>query len=98
MADRMIEANYEAMISALTSFASNVTAATEELQSIVAACRQGLSEEDEAIGPITADIGKSEKKYYECCKQALFIAKAMEEELEAIRREREAMRDDSDGE
>ena len=50
MAQRVDEAKYEAMISALNTFASNVYTASSEMQSLASVCTQALGEEDKAVG------------------------------------------------
>ena len=94
MAQKVDEARYEAMISALSSFASAVSSAVDEMDSIVNECVQNLSQEDEAVGQISSRIKGCEKKYLECCRQALTIAQDMQQELEAQQKEREIWSED----
>ena len=94
MAQKVDEAKYGAMIDALKAFASAVSSAVDEMDSIVNECVQNLSQEDEAVGQISSRIKGCEKKYLECCKQALTIAQEMQQELEAQQKEREIWSED----
>lgn len=87
MAQKVDEAKYEAMISALYSFASNVYNAASEMQSLASVCAQALSEEDKAVGEIYTKIRDCQLKYAEATNQAKSIAAAMQEELDAQRQE-----------
>ena len=94
MAQKVDEAKYEAMISALYTFANNVSTASSEMQSIAAVCVQALSEEDEAVGEIYSRIQDCQQKYEIACTQAKSIAAAMQEELDAQREERQTWSSD----
>ena len=87
MAQRVDEAKYEAMISALDAFASNVYTAASEMQSLTSVCAQALSEEDKAVGEIYTKIKDCQLKYAEATNQAKSIAAAMQEELDEQRKE-----------
>ena len=87
MAQRVDEAKYEAMISALYSFANNVYNASSEMQSLASICAQALGEEDKAVKEIYAKIKDCQLKYAEATKQAKSIAGAMQEELDVQRKE-----------
>ena len=87
MAQRIEEAKYEAMISALYAFANNVYSASTEMQSLTAVCSQALYEEDKAVPEIYAKIKGCQLKYAEACAQARAIAQAMREELEEQKKE-----------
>ena len=87
MAQRVDEDKYEAMISALYAFASNVYTAASEMQSLASVCAQALSEEDKAVGEIYTKIKDCQLKYAEATNQAKSIAAAMQEELDEQRKE-----------
>ena len=87
MAQRVDEAKYEAMISALYAFASNVYNAASEMQSLASVCAQELSEEDKAVGEIYTRIRDCQLKYAEATAKAKSIAAAMQEELDEQRKE-----------
>lgn len=87
MAQRVDEAKYEAMISALYTFASNVYTAASEMQSLASVCAQALSEEDKAVGEIYTKIKDCQLKYAEATNQAKAIAAAMQDELDEQRKE-----------
>ena len=87
MAQRVDEAKYEAMISALNTFASNVYTASSEMQSLASVCTQALGEEDKAVGEIYSKIKDCQLKYADACTQARNIAAAMQEELDEQRKE-----------
>lgn len=87
MAQRVDEAKYEAMISALYTFASNVYTATSEMQSLASVCAQALNDEDKAVGEIYAKIRDCQLKYAEATTKARSIAAAMQEELDEQRKE-----------
>lgn len=87
MAQRVDEAKYEAMISALNAFASNVYTASSEMQTLASVCTQVLGEEDKAVGEIYSKIRNCQLKYADACNQAKSIAAAMQAELEQQRKE-----------
>ena len=87
MAQRVDEAKYEAMISALYKFASNVYTSASEMQSLASVCAQALSEEDKAVGEIYKKIKDCQLKYAEASNQAKAIAASMQEELDEQRKE-----------
>ena len=86
MAQRVNEANYNAMITALGNFARNISTSADEMKSLAATCVSALGDEDKAAAPIsktTACAGK----YLQAASMALKIAKAMQQELDAQKRE-----------
>lgn len=87
MAQRVDEGKYEAMISALHSFATNVYTSSSEMQTLASVCAQALGEEDKAVGEIYSKIKDCQLKYAEACSQAKAIAAAMQEELDEQRKE-----------
>lgn len=87
MAQRVDEAKYEAMISALYTFASKVYIAASEMQTLASVCAQALSDEDKAVGEIYARIRDCQLKYAEATTEARNIAAAMQEELDEQRKE-----------
>lgn len=87
MAQRVDEAKYTAMISALYTFASNVHSVASEMQTLASVCAQALNEEDKAVGEIYAKIQACQQKYAEATRQAKSIAAAMQEELEEQKKE-----------
>lgn len=94
MAQRVDEAKYGAMISALHTFASNVYSAASEMQSLASVCVQALSEEDKAVGEIYNKIKDCQLKYAEATTQAKSIAAAMQEELDEQKKEDEIWNSD----
>ena len=87
MAERVNEANYEAMITALGNFAKNISSLADEMKSLSDTCISALSNTDKAIGPISAKTNACVRKYYTAASMALKIAKAMREELEEQQKE-----------
>lgn len=87
MATRIDEPRYEAMISALSTFASSVSQAASELQTLASACTQVIGDEDKAVPEIYKRIKESQLKYSDATKIAQEIARAMQEELEESRKE-----------
>lgn len=84
---RIDEAKYEAMISALYRFASQVYVSASEMQTLASVCTQALGEEDKAVPEIYAKIKDCQLKYAEATNQAKAIAAAMQEELDEQRKE-----------
>ena len=84
---RIDEAKYEAMISALYRFASQVYVSASEMQTLASVCTQALGEEDKAAPEIYAKIRDCQLKYAEATNQAKAIAAAMQEELDEQRKE-----------
>lgn len=84
---RIDEAKYEAMISALYRFASQVYVSASEMQTLASVCTQALGEEDKAVPEIYAKIRDCQLKYAEATNQAKAIAAAMQEELDEQRKE-----------
>lgn len=94
MAQRVDEAKYGAMISALYSFASNVYTSASEMQSLASVCAQALSEEDKAVGEIYKKIKECQLKYAEATEQAKSIASSMQQELDEQKKEDEIWNSD----
>ena len=88
MAERVSEANYEAMITALGNFANNVSSSADEMKSLSDTCVAAIGNEDEAVPTISAKTNACVRKYYIAASIALKIAKAMREELDAQLKER----------
>lgn len=87
MADKINEPKYEAMISALSTFASSVYAASSELQSLASVCVQAIGDDDKAAPEIYKRIKDSQLKYADATDQAKDIAAKMQEELDDARKE-----------
>ena len=81
------EAKYEEMIAALKSFALNVSNAASSMKSVVSNCATALGSEDNAVPEITKSVNLSVKQYLMACKEALRIAKLMQDELDEQRKE-----------
>lgn len=94
MAQRVSEEKYDAMISALYTFASNVYIAASELQTLASVCTQALGEGDKAVDEIYKKIKDCQLKYAEATTQAKSIAAAMQEELDEQRKEDEIWNSD----
>ena len=94
MAQRVNEQKYEAMIAALTQFASSVSEKASEMNNLGAMCKQALGDGDEGVEKAISELRSCQRKYLEASKQALEIAQAMQEELDAQRREREVWNND----
>lgn len=84
---RIDEAKYEAMISALYRFASEVYNTASEMQTHALVCTQALGEEDKAVPEIYKKIKECQLKYAEVTDQAKDIAEAMQAELDEQRKE-----------
>ena len=89
MADKINEQKYEAMISALQTFASTVSTKASEMQSLAAVCRSALGDNDEGSAEIYKKISECQVKYGDAATEALNIASEMQEELDEQRKERE---------
>ena len=89
MANRVIEANYNAMISALYAFASNVYILLSDMQTTTYMCTQALSEEDNAVGEIYPKIKDCTLKYAEATDKAKKVAESMQLELDEMKKEAE---------
>lgn len=87
MAYVMDEAKYEAMISALHTFASNIDLASSEMTTLASVCVAALSEEDRAVGEIYKNIKDCQLKYSKAAGQAKIIAQLMQQELDESRKE-----------
>lgn len=96
MAARIDEARYSAMISALATFANQISNAVDKMQSYASACTQAIGDEDNAVGPICTKIRESEKKYLLAAKEAVNIAQEMQKELDEQKKE-DAIWDSDDG-
>ena len=94
MADKIIEAKYEAMINALNQFAVKVGSLADEMDGKSVEAASVLSDEDVAAPQICRNIRESVKKYMYACKDAINIAKAMQEELDEARKEYEIWNED----
>jgi len=93
---RIDEPKYEAMISALYTFASNVYVAASELQTLASACAQVLGEEDIAVKEIYKKVKECQLSYASATNLAKKIAAAMQEELDEARKEREVWENDQE--
>lgn len=82
MADTINRKKYEAMITALNTFAANVSRIAEEMQTMAAVCARTLGDEDHAIEPIYQKVSESSRKYEDATVEAKNIAALMEQELE----------------
>lgn len=87
MADRVVVANYENMIDALSSCARKIYDDAAELLNQANICASALGDSDNAVPQILQRVTQSQQKYAECAATAMDIAKAMQEELEQIREE-----------
>ena len=93
---RIDEACYEEMISSLRIFRSEITMAVSGLHAVVSNCVSHLTEEDNAVRPICEALLMAEAYYLNAAEEASAIASAMEEELEAQRREDAVMNGDGE--
>ena len=94
MADRVNEAKYEAMIEALNTFANIVYTKSSEMQTIANVCQSALGDNDEGSAEIYKKISECQAKYGDAAKDAVDIAAAMQEELDAQRAERDVWESD----
>jgi predicted nucleic acid-binding protein len=84
MAERINPQNYGNMINALNTYARQVGETIVKLNSISAACKQVLGDEDIVSKNLDPNIQKIANHYQKAAEDAHHIAAAMEEELEAI--------------
>lgn len=89
MAERINEANYNAMISALNRFAGTVYTSASEMQSLASVCVQAIGDEDNAAGEIYKRIKECLLKYTEATELAKSIAASMQQELDAAKEDRD---------
>lgn len=89
MAERVIVANYENMISALQTAARTIYDDAAELLNEANICASALGESDNAVPEIIQKVTECQQKYAECAAVAMDIAQAMQEELDEIMKERE---------
>ena len=94
MAQKVNEQKYEAMIAALSRFASNVSTKASEMHTLGSVCKQALGEGDEGAAKAFEELRSCQLKYLKATKQALQIAQAMQAELDAQRKEREIWNND----
>ena len=94
MASRISERNYAEMINALCVFAKNISEQSDDMLVTAYTCTQALGDSDEASGQILGKIQVCQQKYGEAAAMAIDIAKAMQEELEKQRSERQIWQND----
>lgn len=94
MAERMIRRNYEAMIEALYHFGARTAQIGNDIQQAANTCRNVLEEEDSSVTKIYEHAARSQKGYNELARKALYIAKAMSEELDKGELERMVWEDE----
>lgn len=87
MADRVVRANYENMIEALSGCARKIYDDAAELLNQANVCASALGDSDNAVPQILQRVTECQQKYAECAATAMDIAKAMQEEVEAMARE-----------
>lgn len=87
MAERVIVANYENMIGALSSCAQKIYDDATELLNQANICASALGDSDSAVPQILQKTTECQQKYAECAATAMNIARAMQEELEQISQE-----------
>lgn len=87
MADNIRNANYQAMMQALYNFHGRVYILASELHNVGLVASSALDEEDHAVPAIREELRRATVKYADLTKQAMDIAKAMEEELENVKKE-----------
>ena len=87
MAQRIDEVKYEAMISALCTFASNVYTASSEILTLASDYAQTSSEVEKAVGEIYSKIRDYQSKYADAGTLAYWIADKMQMELDKQRKE-----------
>ncbi|MBR0381905.1 MAG: hypothetical protein IJH71_05640 [Eubacterium sp.] len=94
MPQEINEKKYNAMISALYTYARDTKTTISELSSSAQSVANVLGTDDDAIAKITADINTISDKYELAAAEAVRIASLMQQELEeAQRRERNAWDD-----
>jgi len=94
MANRVIEANYENMITALQTSAKEIYNDATQLLTYASTCASALGEGDTGAANILANVQKAQQSYAECSAEAMNIAAAMQEELEEMQKERDVWADD----
>lgn len=94
MADRMIRANYQNMIDALTTFATRTYTVSSEMQTSANVCRTALGDGDDAIQAIYKQIQDAQLKYAELAQTARNIANAMQRELDTAGQEQKVWSED----
>lgn len=82
MATKIDRSQYHAMMSALNTFAVNVSEAADGLQSLASACTQAIGKEDKAVPEICKQIMESQRKYADAVAMAKSIISDMQEELD----------------
>ena len=87
MADRVVRANYENMIEALTGCAQKIYDDAAELLNQANVCASALGDSDNAVPQILQKVTECQQRYAECAGVAMDIANAMQEELEEVRKE-----------
>lgn len=94
MADRVVEANYENMIEALSNCAKDIYDDAAELLNQANVCASALGDSDSAVPVILEKVTGCQQKYAECAAAAMDIANAMQTELEEIRKEKDVWESD----
>lgn len=87
MADRVVRVNYENMIEALSGCARKIYDDAAELLNQANVCASALGDSDNAVPQILQRVTECQQSYAECAATAMDIAKAMQEEVEAMARE-----------
>lgn len=88
MADRVVQANYENMIEALSNCAKAIYDDAAELLNQANICAGALGDSDSAVPEILEKVTGCQQKYAECAAAAMDIANAMQEELEQMAEEK----------
>lgn len=94
MAERMREANYQAMLEALYNFAGRATTLASNMQTLALVASSALEDEDTAVPAIYKQVRDCSVKYSDLATQALKIASGISKELEIAKQENAVWVDD----
>lgn len=87
MANRIDESKYEAMISALYQYATNVYTHASKMHTAAVIIKGALGEDDKGAQEAYRHVTQCQEKYADVTEMAKKIAKAMQEELDEQRKE-----------
>lgn len=94
MADRVVAANYENMIEALSGCAKNIYDDAAELLNQANICVSALGDSDSAAPVILEKVAGCQQKYAECAAAAMDIVKDLQKDLEEMAKEKDVWESD----
>lgn len=84
---KVVKQNYRQMINSLYNGARQITENADEMATLSGICVVALGEDDSGAEQLHEQTKDLRAKYYQCAQNAISIANAMQEELEAAEKE-----------